>query len=81
MKEAVTVFAAFIVTVQEVPEALLHPDHPVKVEFAAGAAVRVTDVLMLNAAEQVAPQSIPAGEEVTVPVPVPDFVTDKATGG
>jgi len=81
VKEALTVFAAFRVTVQEVPEVLVHPVQPVKIELAAGVAVRVTELLILNGAEQVAPQSIPAGEEVTVPVPVPDFVTDKVTGG
>jgi hypothetical protein len=57
----------FIVTVQvgDVPE---HPpDHPVKVEPAAGLAVKVTAVPALKL--------VPAGLLLTVPVPVPDLVT------
>src|SRR4029077_1010004 len=41
----------------------------------AGAAVRVTAVPLAKDAEQTVPQLIPAGLEVTPPVPVPDFVT------
>jgi hypothetical protein len=37
--------------------------------------VSVTDVPSANAAEQVAPQSIPAGELVTEPEPVPALLT------
>ena len=44
---AVTVFAVFTFTVQEVPFTLSQPDHDAKSELAAGAAVRITDVLML----------------------------------
>ena len=47
------------------------PVQPVKVEPVAGLAVAVISVLLLNEAEQVAPQLIPAGLEVTVPEPVP----------
>ena len=46
------------------------PLQPVNVEPAAGVAVRVTAEPLANAAEQVAPQSMPVGDEVTVPVPV-----------
>jgi hypothetical protein len=45
------------------------PDEPVKVEAAAGLAVRVIAVPALKLAEHVNPQLIPAGELVTVPTP------------
>src|SRR5439155_14234150 len=51
------------------------PVQPVKVEPAAGAAVTVTVVPLAKLAEQVAPQVIPTGELVTVPLPVPPGVT------
>ena len=35
----------------------------------------------MNPAEQVEPQSIPAGSEVTVPVPSPPLVTVRLFGG
>jgi hypothetical protein len=54
------------------------PDHPVKTEPAAGVAVKVTLVPAMNTAEQVAPQLIPAGALVTLPLPV--RVTVKAMG-
>ena len=72
---AVTVVAAESVTVQApVPE---HPPplQPVKVEPAAGVAVNVTAVPLIKLAEHVAPQVMPAGELVTVPLPVPAGVT------
>jgi hypothetical protein len=72
---AVTVVAAVSVTVQvPVPE---HPPplQPVKVEPAAGTAVRVTTVPLAQAAIQVEPQEIPAGLLVTVPTPEPVLLT------
>src|SRR5437879_1139138 len=70
-KVAVTVVAAPSVTVQvPVPEQA-PPLQPVKVEPAAGAAVRVTGVPLANAAAQVAPQAMPAGALGTVPIPAP----------
>jgi len=75
VKVAVTVVAAESVTVQApVPE---HPPpvQPLKVEPPAGAAVSVTAVPLVKLAAQVAPQSMPAGELVTVPLPVPAGVT------
>ena len=75
MKVAVTVVAAETVTTHDpVPE---HPPplQPVKVEPAAGAAVSVTAVPLVKLAEQVAPQVMPAGALVMVPVPVPTLET------
>src|SRR5213593_908644 len=70
-KVAVTVVAALRVTEQvPVPEQP-PPLQPVKVEPAAGAAVKVTAVPLANAVEHVAPQEIPAGLLVIVPVPAP----------
>ena len=72
---AVTETASFMVTVQvPVPEQP-PPDQPVKFELLAAVAVRVTEVPNANACAQVDPQSIPAGELVTVPEPVPAFET------
>jgi len=73
-KVAVTVLAAFIVT-EQVPVPVHAPDHPVKVEFVLGDAARVTDVPALYASLQSDPQLIPAGVEVTVPLPVPALLT------
>src|SRR5207253_3581355 len=74
-KVAVTVVAALRVTVQvPVPEQP-PPLQPAKMEPAAGAAVSVTAVPLVKLAEQVAPQLIPTGALVTVPLPVPAGVT------
>jgi phage tail protein X len=78
-KLAVTDVAAFIVTVHvPVPE---HPPpvQPVNVAPADGVAVRVTAVPLVNDAEQVAPQLMPAGALVTVPGPAPERLTVSAT--
>jgi 3D (Asp-Asp-Asp) domain-containing protein len=74
-KVAVMPCAELIVTVHvPVP---LHPAplQPVKAEPALAAAVRVTLVPLLKMVLQVEPQVIPLGAEVTVPEPVPLFVT------
>jgi len=71
-KVAVTACAWFIVTEHE-PVPLQAPLHPVNVDPAAGLAVSTT--VPLNDAVHVAPQLIPAGLLVTVPVPVPAKVT------
>jgi hypothetical protein len=56
-----------------VPE---HPPlQPVKVDPLSGVAVKTTDALELNVAEQIEPQLIPEGALVTVPLPTPDLVT------
>src|SRR5579884_2142846 len=64
-----------MVTVQApVPEQA--PLQPAKVDPAAAAAVKVTCVGSVYSASHVGPQSIPAGEPVTVPEPPPAFVTE-----
>jgi hypothetical protein len=72
---AVTVVAALSVTVQGPAPEQPPPLQPVNAEPAAGAAVRVTAVPLANEAAHVAPQAMPVGALVTVPVPVPDLVT------
>ena len=59
----------------QVPVPEQSPDQPVKVSPAVGAAVNVTWVPFAKLAEQVAPQSIPDGLLVTVPLPLPAFET------
>src|SRR5437588_935720 len=76
VKVAVTDCAAFIVTTQ-LPLPLHAPVHPVKVEPVVAVGVSVTCVPLLKLAVHVVPQLIPAGLLVTVPVPVPAFVTVK----
>jgi len=67
MKLAVTVLAAFMVTVQVAPFTVSQPCQPEKMERRPDVAVSVTTVLLLKSAEQVDPQLMPAGLEVTVP--------------
>jgi len=75
------VVAALSVTVQvPVPEQP-PPFQPVKVEPAAGVAVRVIAVPLANAVVQVAPHEMPAGELLTVPEPAPDLVTESVKVG
>jgi hypothetical protein len=69
----VTDFAAFITTVQDIPDVESHPVQPVNTVRDPGVAVRVTVVPSTNDAEHDDPQLIPAGLEVTVPLPMPDF--------
>jgi hypothetical protein len=75
VKLAVQDLAAFMVTE---PEAQPEPLQPAKVEPEAGVAVRATTVPLLKLEEQVEPQVIPAGELVTVPLPVPALATERA---
>ena len=70
-----TVVAAESVTVQAPVPEQPPPLQPVKVEPVVGAAVSVTAVPLVKLAAQVAPQSMPAGELVTVPLPVPAGLT------
>src|SRR5687767_5303771 len=63
----------------QAPAPVQAPAQPAKVELASLAAVRVTIVPTANGALQVLPQEIPDGLEVTVPVPLPTFITDTPT--
>src|SRR5437879_74235 len=72
---AVTVVAAETVTTHDPVPEQPPPLQPPKVEPAAGAAVSVTAVPLAKLAAQVAPKSMPSGELVTVPLPVPAGVT------
>jgi hypothetical protein len=75
---AVTVAAAFIVTTHVLVPEHPAPDHPVNVDDAPGAAVSVTTVPDDSVALHAVPQLMPAGDDVTVPVPAPARLTDKA---
>jgi hypothetical protein len=74
-KLAVTDVAALIVTVQGPVPVQPPPVQPENVEAAAGVAVKVTAVPLAKAAEQVAPQEIPAGVLEMVPAPAPALLT------
>ena len=73
----VAVQATLAVSVKEPLEQLV-PLQFAKTEPAAGRAVRVMFVPAIKTAEQLLPQSIPAGELVTVPAPLPDLKTVRA---
>jgi len=75
MNAAVTEVAAFIVTAQVPVPVQPPPLQPVKVEPAAGAAVKVTTVPIVKEFEHVAPHEIPVGLLVTVPLPAPALDT------
>jgi hypothetical protein len=77
---AVTDVAALIVRLHVPVPVQPPPLQPVNVEPAAGVAVKVTAVPLAKAAEQVAPQEMPAGALETVPVPVPAVVTASVKG-
>jgi hypothetical protein len=69
-----------MVTAQDaVPEQA--PDQPAKVEPPTGDAVKVTSAPTVKFPVQMAPQVMPAGFEVTVPVPDPFFATDRVLDG
>ena len=57
------------------------PIQPVKTDLVAALADKVTIADGENSWEQTAPQVIPAGLEVTVPLPVPLFATETITVG
>jgi hypothetical protein len=78
-KVAVTDLAASIVTVQ-VPDPVHAPDHPVKAVPRPGFAVSVTTVPVEYCSVQSLPQRIPAGFEVTMPVPETLTVSTWVTG-
>ena len=74
VKEAVTVLLSLMVTLQ-VPVPVHAPLQPVKVEPGEGAAVRVTIVPGGYDSLQSIPQSIPSGELMIEPLPIPVFET------
>jgi hypothetical protein len=74
---AVTVVVAASETEHEPVPAQPPPLQPVNAEPAAAAAESVTVVPLVNIPEQLAPQLIPAGALVTVPVPAPILRTDR----
>lgn len=63
----------------QLPVPLHAPDQPAKVDPLLAVAVSVTDVPAVNVPLHVWPQLIPAGVLLTVPEPVPAFVTVIAT--
>jgi hypothetical protein len=71
----VTARAAVIDTVHVVAEPAHAPPQLANTEPDAGAAVNVTEAPLLNAKLHNVPQLMPAGEEVTVPAPLPARVT------
>jgi hypothetical protein len=75
---AVTIVAPFTATSQAPVPAQPPPDQPAKIELAAGAAVSTTAAPGGYSSEQSAPQSIPAGLELTVPAPLPDLTISSA---
>ena len=78
-KDAVTDFGPLMVKVQLGLDPEQSPDHPAKTE-PSEAAVRVTDIPLPNDDEQFAPQSMPRGELVTVPLPDLVIFTEKVSG-
>jgi hypothetical protein len=75
------VLSADIVTVQVVPAVESQPVQPAKVEPAVAVAVSTTEEPLAKVPAQVGPQLMPAGLDVTVPVPAPSFVTVSANDG
>ena len=67
-----TDLAASIVT-EQLSEPLHAPLQPANKEPFAHDAVRVTTVFSVKLSEQSEPQLMPAGEEITVPVPGPSI--------
>jgi len=78
LKVAVTLRAWLMVTWQVLPVPVQEPLHPAKTDPAEAEAVNVTTVPLAYSAPQAVPQSMPAGLDVTLPLPVPPFVTVKA---
>src|SRR5882724_11840233 len=74
-KVAVTLVAAASVTVQEAVPVQPPPLQPVKAEPGPALAVRVTEAPLLKVAAHTAPQVMPAGLLLTVPVPRPAVAT------
>jgi hypothetical protein len=75
-KIAVTLFAVLIVTEQEALLPLHAPPQPENVDPEVGAAVSVTLDPPEKDALHVVPQFSPVGADITVPLPVPDLLTE-----
>jgi hypothetical protein len=79
LKVALTDFAASMVTLHA-PVPLHAPLQPANVEPESGVAAKLTTAPFAKLAEHVVPQEIPAGELVSVPVPVPLLATVRMKG-
>jgi len=79
LKVAVQLRSAVIVTLPS--EQSASPAQPLKREPCAGVAVSVTTCAKPNGAPQTTPQLMPAGLEVTFPLPVPVRVIVRVEGG
>jgi hypothetical protein len=66
---------ALVIAILHAPVPEQDPAQPRKVDPAAGAAVRETEAPLRKLPEHVGPQLIPAGELVTVPLPLPVLLT------
>jgi hypothetical protein len=77
VKVAVTDLLPLMTTVQLAPDVWSQPVHPANVEPAVAAGTNVTLVPGSNGAVHVVPQSIPAGDEMIVPEPVPLLTTSR----
>ena len=75
MNCAVTLRASLIVTVQ-LALPLQAPLQPMKVDVLSGTALSVTLLPEAKLWAQSLPQLMPAGEELTVPVPLPLLLTE-----
>ena len=64
-----------MVTVQDAPETVSHPVHPLKKDQQRRCRGERHHRAAVIGAEQVEPQLIPLGLEVTVPLPMPDLLT------
>jgi len=78
VNSAVTAVSAAIVTVQVPVPLQPAPLQPANVEPVLGVAVNVTVAPWGYVSEQSAPQLMPAGDDVTVPAPVPLLLTASA---
>jgi hypothetical protein len=74
-KLKVAVQLTVLLTVMLPLEQAASPDQPAKTDPLAGTAVRVTTVPLTKLLEQPLPQFMPAGELVTLPLPVPARLT------
>ncbi|CAH1387829.1 hypothetical protein NTGM5_70119 [Candidatus Nitrotoga sp. M5] len=75
-KIAVTFRGAFIATEQVSLVPLHAPLQPEKIEPEAGVAVSVTLAPWVKGALQLVPQLIPSGDDITVPLPLLNLLTD-----